>query len=123
MPVAFAGWAANYLAAADHEQSQSQCILGPHALRKHRTKALHTDLARRIDPRSPETTATPNLICSEVLLTHLFFPGCVRLVGDLAHFWCSSSDPPYLGPTWGNIDKVRQKMTKKGNIMSKNTLG
>ena len=30
---------------------------------------------------------------SEVLLTHLFFPGCVRLVGGLAHFWCSSSDP------------------------------
>ena len=36
------------------------------------------------------------IICSEVLLTHLFFPGCVRLVGDLAHFWCSSSDPPQV---------------------------
>ena len=41
------------------------------------------------------------MVCSEVLLTHLFFPGCVRLVGGLAHFWCSSSDPPDETPGRG----------------------
>ena len=35
-------------------------------------------------------------MCSESLLTHLSFPRCVTLVGDLAHLECSSSDPPYL---------------------------
>ena len=59
-------------------------------------------------------------VCSEGLLTHLFFPGCVKLVGDLAHLECSPSDPPYLGPTWGNIDKNRQK---KIILCQKNTLG
>ena len=35
-------------------------------------------------------------ICSEGMITHLFFP--VRyLVGGLAHFKCSSPDPPHLG--------------------------
>ena len=36
------------------------------------------------------------IICSEVLLTHLFFPGCVRLVGDLAHLERSPSHPPHV---------------------------
>ena len=31
-------------------------------------------------------------ICSEGLLTHLFFPGCMNLVGGLAHLEWSSSD-------------------------------
>ena len=35
-------------------------------------------------------------ICSEGMLTHLFFPGCVNLVGGLAHLGCSSSDLPHL---------------------------
>ena len=36
-------------------------------------------------------------ICSEALLTHLFFPGCVRLVWGLAQIRCSPSDPPEVG--------------------------
>ena len=36
------------------------------------------------------------MVCSEVLLTHLFFPGCVKLVGSLAHLERSPSHPPHV---------------------------
>ena len=37
-------------------------------------------------------------VCSEGLLTHLFFPGCVNLVGGLANLAWSSSDPLERSP-------------------------
>ena len=34
---------------------------------------------------------------------HLFFPGCVKLVGDLAHLECSPSDPPHVPLKYKNF--------------------
>ena len=41
-----------------------------------------------------------SVVCSEVLLTHLFFPGCVKLVWGLAQIRCSPSDPPQVLTWW-----------------------
>ena len=40
-------------------------------------------------------------ICSEAWLTHLFFPGCMKLVWGLAQIKCSPSDPPDETPGRG----------------------
>ena len=37
------------------------------------------------------------------MLTHLFFPGCVNLVGDLAHLERSPSHPPYVPLKYKNF--------------------
>ena len=55
--------------------------LGPYGSRKCRTNSNHTNLTRRIDPRSPEALATPNLTIFMVW-DFLFWLWCTQLDGD-----------------------------------------